>query len=148
MIYRYPVTLRRDADDGSYTVAFPDFPEAITYGATVDAALVAAIDALDEALASRVHGDEPVPPPSRIRKYAVEPTLLIAAKVALYETVAAAGIRKTWLARRLDVNENEVRRMLDPYHATKLSRIERALALLGKRLSVTVVDAPAGKPAP
>ena len=147
MIYRYPVTLKHDAQDGAYTATFPDFPEAITYGVSVDAALIAAIDALDEALASRVHGDEAIPPPSRIRKYAVEPSLLIAAKVALYETVAAAGIRKTWLARRLDVNENEVRRMLDPYHATKLSRIERALALLGKRLSITVVDVPAGKPA-
>lgn len=147
MIYRYPVTLKRDADDGAYTATFPDFPEAITYGESVEAALIAAIDALDEALASRVHGDEAIPPPSRIRKYAVEPSLLIAAKVALYETVAAAGIRKTWLARRLDVNENEVRRMLDPYHATKLSRIEHALALLGKRLSITIVDAPAGKSA-
>lgn len=144
MIYRYPVTLRHEAGDDAWTATFPDFPEAITYGESVDAALIAAIDALDEALASRVHGDETIPPPSRIRKYAVEPSLLIAAKVALYETVAAAGIRKTWLARRLDVNENEVRRMLDPYHATKLSRIERALALLGKRLSVSVVDAPSG----
>jgi hypothetical protein len=34
--------------------------------------------------------------------------------------------------------EGEVRRMLDPRHATKIGRLEEALATLGKRLVVEV----------
>ena len=45
------------------------------------------------------------------------------------------------LARELDVAESEVRRMLNPDHATKAATIDRALRRLGKRLSVTIDDA-------
>ena len=45
------------------------------------------------------------------------------------------------LARDLDVAESEVRRMLNPDHATKSAAIDRALRRLGKRVSVTVGEA-------
>ena len=45
------------------------------------------------------------------------------------------------LARELDVAENEVRRMLNPNHATTAATIDRALRRLGKRLSVTIDEA-------
>ena len=45
------------------------------------------------------------------------------------------------LARELDVAESEVRRMLNPDHATKAATIDRALRRLGKRLTVTVGEA-------
>lgn len=140
MAYRYPVVLKREQGDNAYTVTFPDFPEGITFGDTVGSALFAAVDCLDEVLASRVHGNEKIPVPSKIRKYAVEPSIFVAAKVALFEAFGAAGMKKGALARLLDLNETEVRRMLDPYHPTKLSRIERALAALGKRISIEVSD--------
>jgi hypothetical protein len=44
--------------------------------------------------------------------------------------------------------EKEVRRMLDPRYATKIPALNRALATLGKRLEVTVVDAPVVADAP
>ena len=45
------------------------------------------------------------------------------------------GIGNSELARRLDVNERVVRRMLDPGHETKAENIQAALAVLGKRLT-------------
>ncbi|MDX2153116.1 MAG: hypothetical protein SFV54_20395 [Bryobacteraceae bacterium] len=45
------------------------------------------------------------------------------------------------LARRLGRHERVVGRMLDPEHATKAERIEAALAVLGKQLTVEVRDA-------
>jgi hypothetical protein len=38
------------------------------------------------------------------------------------------------------VRETIVRRMLDPDTATKTTRIEKALSLVGKRLLITVED--------
>ena len=56
--------------------------------------------------------------------------------VALYLALRDAGITKTQLARRLGVNEKEVRRMLNPRHPTKLPWIEQEFAVLGRCLVV------------
>ena len=42
-------------------------------------------------------------------------------------------------ARRLGLDEKEARRMLDPRHGTKVSTLERALHLLGKRVELVVI---------
>jgi len=139
MKYRYPVTLTRDAE-GGFTVTFPNFPEGTTQGDTEEEALVEARDCLDEVLASRVNEQEAIPQPSRISKFSVEPTAQIAAKVALYEAFKESGINQSAFARRLEVAETEIRRMLDPHHPTKLPRIEDALAVLGKKIRIEVVS--------
>ena len=56
----------------------------------------------------------------------------------LLPAMREAGITKKELAGRLGVDEKEVRRMLNPRHPTKLPRIEEALALLGRRLVVSL----------
>ena len=38
----------------------------------------------------------------------------------------------------LGIQESEVRRMLDPRHATQIGRLEEALTQFGKRLVITV----------
>ena len=45
------------------------------------------------------------------------------------------------LAARLHCDEKEVRRLLDPRHASKMSRLESALAALGQQLVVSVQTA-------
>jgi hypothetical protein len=45
------------------------------------------------------------------------------------------------LARRLGLHERVVLRMLDPEHATKAEKIQAALAVLGKHMTVEVRDA-------
>lgn len=140
MNYRYPVTLKRDAD-GGFTVMFPDFPEGITQGDNEEEALAEARDCLDEVLAGRVNDQEDIPNPSRISKFSVEPTAQIAAKVALYEAFVESGINRSAFARKLEIAETEVRRMLDPHHPTKLPRIEDALLALGKKIRIEVINA-------
>lgn len=138
MNYRYPVTLKRDAE-GGFTVTFPDFSEGVTQGDTEEEALAEARDCLDEVLAGRVNDQGDIPTPSRISKFSVEPTAQIAAKVALYAAFRESGINQSAFARKLSVAETEVRRMLDPHHPTKLPRIEDALSVLGKKLRIEVI---------
>lgn len=57
-------------------------------------------------------------------------------KAALYVAMQEAGISKVQLAKRLGVDEKEVRRLLDPHYGSKLPRIAQAIALLGKRLVI------------
>jgi len=67
----------------------------------------------------------------------------VAAKLAVLESFAAAGITKSELARRIGKDEKEVRRILDPKHPTKLPALTAALRALGKRLVVGVAEAEA-----
>jgi len=45
------------------------------------------------------------------------------------------------LAKRLGCDEKDVRRMLDPRHSSRITALQRALAVLGKKIVVTVGDA-------
>jgi antitoxin HicB len=63
---------------------------------------------------------------------------VIGAKAALYTAMRAQGLSNSALARTLDCAEGGVRRMLDPRHATIISRLEEVLAVLSKRLVVEV----------
>ena len=140
--YNYPVEVERD-EDGRYVVAFPDFGWGATDGATLDEALAEARDLLRELIAAtmREGGDLPKPSRSTKRRPLVVPPVPIALKAALYEAFRKAGVSQRRLARDLDIAESEVRRMLNPDHATKAATIDRALRRLGKRVSVTVGEA-------
>ena len=140
--YNYPTKVERDLD-GRYVVTFPDFGWGATDGATLDDALAEARDLLREVIAATMREGKDLPEPSRAtkRRPLVVPPVTIALKAALYEAFRTAGMSQRRLARDLDVAESEVRRMLNPDHATKAVTIDRALRRLGKRVTVTVGEA-------
>jgi predicted RNase H-like HicB family nuclease len=59
-MYRYAVKLAPDPG-GGFVVTFPAFPEAVTEGESREAALGAAVDCLDEAIAARIVAKESLP---------------------------------------------------------------------------------------
>ena len=140
--YNYSAEVERD-EDGRQVVTFPDFGWGATDGATRDEALAEARDLLRELIAATMREGRDLPQPSRANqgRPIVVPPLPIALKAALYEAFRDAGMSQRRLARDLEVAESEVRRMLNPDHATKAATIERALRVLGKRVSVTVGEA-------
>jgi len=140
MQFNYPVTLTEDKEDGGYVVTFVDFPEAITQGENREDALKQAVDCLEETIANRIATKSTITKPSKGDKkhplIQVPPTM--ATKAALYLTAQESGLTKTGLARHLNCDEKEIRRLLDPYHSSKLSRIERILSKLGRHLVIGV----------
>jgi antitoxin HicB len=136
----YPATLTPDAQDGGFVVTFVDVPEAITQGDDVPEALHQAADCLEEALAGRIRRHDTIPEPSPVQagQYAVAVPAQTAAKAALYVALRQAQLTQVELAARLQCDEKEVRRLLDPRHASKLSRMAAALALLGQQLVIGV----------
>jgi antitoxin HicB len=139
MRYTYPVTLTIDETDGGFVVTFPDLPEAVTQGETEAEALSAAADCIEEAIAARIDDGLEIPEPSEILGPTVPLPLEMALKASLFLAVREAGVSKSDLARRLDVNEKEARRMLDPHHHTRLVALERALRAFGKVVELSVV---------
>lgn len=140
--FAYPMVVAQD-ESGFFLASFPDFPEAVTDARDLPTLLIEATDCLEEAVAARMAEGEPLPVPSetvhgQIHWLAIPAQT--AAKAALYVALRESGFSKSELARRLGCDEKQVRRMLDASHSTKLSRIEAALDVLGKRLVVHVED--------
>jgi antitoxin HicB len=137
---RYPVTLSKD-DNGTFLVRFADVPEAITYGDTKEEALAHAQDALLTAFDAYIKDRRDIPEPSGRGGASVEVPALEASKIALYRAMRERSINKSELARRLHWHLPQVDRVLDVRHGSQIDQIESALAAVGKRLVVNVIDA-------
>lgn len=138
---RYAVTITPDS--GAFVVTFPDVPEAITYGDTVEEALSRAPDALMTIFDAFMKDRRDIPAPTASTKdHAVELPSLETTKIELYRTMRAAGVGKAELAKRLNWHMPQVDRVLDVHHGSKLDQIEAAFEALGKRLSIIVQDGP------
>lgn len=137
--FAYAARLQAEPE-GRFTVTFPDVPEAITFGYDRESALANAVDALNTALAEYARRGVAVPRPSRPGRgqamIAADP--VIALKLALAQAMREQGTRKAALARRLGTDEKEVRRLLDPDHASKARRLAEALRALGHSVEVAV----------
>ena len=138
MRFIYPVDLSDDGA-GGFLAVVPDVTGCATDGATEHEALREIADAPDEAIAAAMIAKEDIPLPSAAKgRPTVTLGTLMAAKAALYITMRETGTNNTALAAKMGLAETEIRRMLDPRHATKIGRLEKALALLGRRISVVV----------
>lgn len=134
--FTYPVNLMPEPGDDGFVVTFPDVPEAITQGDSLEDALANAADALEETIAARIRLKEELPRPSRPAKGG--PTvclpLQMAGKAALYSAIRDSGLTNTDVAAIVGCDEKEIRRLIDPRHPSKLPRIERVLRALGRQL--------------
>jgi antitoxin HicB len=135
----YPVKLELDTNE-TYLVTFPDIPEAAAVGDDEDEALLNALDALESAIEIYFDEKREVPLPSKPKKGQPVVTLpaLVVSKVLLANEMIRQGIRKSELARRLDVHMPQIDRLLDPRHSSKLDAIEAAFSKIGKRLEISV----------
>lgn len=130
----YPVNLRKD---GKFILAtFPDIPEAITQGKDRAEALAMAREALEVSMDFYFEDQRPVPMPSKPKRgqAIVELPLSVAAKVLLLNEMLRQKVRPIDLARLIGTTKQEVNRLTDLKHATKIDRIDAALRALGKRL--------------
>jgi antitoxin HicB len=138
--FTYSVILTPDKKDGGFVVSCRDLPEAVTQGESIAEALEEAAGALGAAVEMRIEDGLKVPLPSAKKRGEYLATLPVATamKAALYITMHEQGVSKADLARLLQLDEKEARRILNPKHATKVSTMERALHVLGKRVEVLV----------
>ncbi|MCE2424308.1 MAG: type II toxin-antitoxin system HicB family antitoxin [Pseudomonadales bacterium] len=136
MTIAYPIdsTRRRRGID----VTFPDLPEALAQCAAGEE-MDAAVACLVAALAGYVRERRAIPRPSNaLGRPLVPPPLLVAAKVALYQEMHRRKLSNVALAKQLGTVEGSVRRLVDLHHRSHVDQVEGALALLGKRLFVSV----------
>ena len=119
-------------------IVFPDFPDGAAEcaeGEEQEGARALLVDVLEQYIRDK----RTIPRPSRKPGcQRIEPPLLVAAKVALYQAMKEHELSNVAMARELGTVEGTVRRLLDLRHRSHIDQVEAALAALGKRLVATV----------
>lgn len=136
---RYPVNIEISGD--SLFVSFPDIPEALTQGETLEESLEMAKDALETALEFYFDDERKVPFPSTLKEgqYFVELQPSLWAKVLLLNEMVSQKVRPVDLARILNIRPQEVTRLMKLKHPTKIDTLSNAFNAMGKRLDISVV---------
>ena len=140
-MFNYPVTLTHDAADGGFVVTFLDIPEAISQGETVAEAMKAARAALETALDFYSDDKRAVPAPSKAAagQAVIGLNASLSAKVLLLNEMIYQNIRPAELARRLGTRPQDVNRLTNLRHTTRIDSIAAALEAMGKHLEIRVV---------
>lgn len=135
----YPVTLTPDTD--GFCVTFRDIPEAISQGDTMDEALEMAQDALMVAMEFYFEDNRAVPMPSQAQdgEHLVSLPPSVWAKVLLLNEMLCQNVSQAELAKRMGIIPQQVTRIVDLSHTTKIDTLANAFAKLGKQLQVGLV---------
>lgn len=135
----YPANIARDGD--GFLVTFADIPEAITFGSTSEEAISMAIDSLTTAMEFYFEDRRVVPKPSspKLGQVLIDLPLSVSAKVLLLNEMIAQGKRPIELARQMHVRPQEVTRLLDLHHPTKIDTVSAALLSLGRKLNLALI---------
>lgn len=135
---RYPAFL--EPEDGGFNVTFRDIPEALTCGDSREDALEMAAGALLTAMEFYFEDRRPVPIPSAPQEGEVLIPLpaSVWAKVLLLNEMLAQRVTPAELARRLNTRRQDIARIINLGHATKIDTIEAALRTLGRDLELSI----------
>ena len=130
MRHAYPCDMVPDVEDeGWFVVTFPDIPEAITCGKSVEESLFLAEDAIIAALSFYTGDWAPLPVPSPLSdgQVLIKIPPLQSAKLALYAEMREHGVSQSDLADMLGVGESDIRDLLDLDWDSTMAQVADAL---------------------
>ena len=138
-MFNYPAKFAPEAD-GGFVVTFRDIPEAISQGDSIDEAREAARDALITAMDFYFEDRRSVPQPSKARKgeELVGLPTSVATKVLLLNAMLEKNTRPVDLARAMNIKPQEVTRLVDLHHTTKIDTLAAAFKAMGRTMEVVV----------
>jgi antitoxin HicB len=137
---QYRIRLTKDTNH-TFLVTAPSVPPALTCGKTREEARAYAAEAIEAAFIGYMRSGQDIPPSDTGRGEMVTLPPITEAKLGLYMAMRAARVTKADLARRLDQHRQQVDRLLDINHASRIEQIDAALHTLGKKLSVQIHEA-------
>lgn len=137
-MYQYPLELHLEPT--GVWLSCPDVPEMNAAGDTLGEAFAEALNGLESALSLYVEQKRKIPAASAPSDPALVLHLpaLTVAKIMLWNAMLDEGVSRAELARRMGCTRQVVDRLVDFIHASKIEQVERALGLLGRRLSLVL----------
>ena len=143
MPYLYPCDFTPDTAEGNgFVVTFPDIGWGATGAATFKESIILAEDALVVALSTYIDRNEELPVPSPWAEgqelIGVQPA--IAAQLDLYTAMRQQNLTRADLARRLNLSQPAVQRLLTLNYRTPLTQIRRALDVLTQETAADIAE--------
>jgi antitoxin HicB len=137
---RYPMHLEA-AEEGGFIISFPDIPEAHSQAEDEVEAIRRGTDALETALELYLEDRRSIPAPSKPKRgqKMIELSASVSAKVLLLNEMIEQRVRPAELARRLQVTPQEVTRLIDLRHTSRIDGIALALKALGKTMEIRAI---------
>ncbi|WP_122423280.1 type II toxin-antitoxin system HicB family antitoxin [Pseudomonas viridiflava] len=137
-MYQYPLELHQEPT--GVWLSCPDIPEMNASGDTLDEALDEALNGMESALSLYVDQRRKIPQASAVAGSGpvVRLPALTVAKIMLWNSLLDEGVSRAELARRLGCTRQVVDRLVDFLHTSKIEQVERALAELGRRITLTI----------
>lgn len=129
-----------DLNDGCYVVTFRDIPEALTQGYSLDEAHEMAVDALVTAMEFYVKDNRTIPLPSHAQngEHLIALPITVTAKALLLNTMLEQHVSQSDLAKKLGKSRQEMQRIIDLNHSTKIDTIADVLKAMGKQPSFNI----------
>ncbi|WP_017191203.1 type II toxin-antitoxin system HicB family antitoxin [Vibrio harveyi] len=126
-------------EDGEFVVSFPDIPEAITSGDTIEEAKQEAINALVTAFEFYFEDQRAIPMPKEYEGLeCTEVPLSVWAKVLTLNTMLEQRISQADLARQMGTRKQEIQRIISLDHTTKIDTLHAAMSAMGKHFTLTI----------
>ena len=134
---QYPATFTKA--DGVIVVSFRDIPEALTQGKNDKHAVEMAEDALITAMSFYFEDNRNIPLPSKARAGEVMIHLPISAatKMLLLNTMLDLRVNQADLARLMKVSPQNITRIVDLNHSTKIDTMEKAFNAMDMDLIIS-----------
>ncbi|WP_414925745.1 hypothetical protein [Pseudomonas zeae] len=139
--FRYPMQLH--FEDSGVRLLCADIPEVNAFGANLKKVKAQGLESLKRALSLYVKQGRSIP---RARA-AHDPALVLQlpmmteAKILLWNTMCEEGVNRAELARRMGCTRVAASRLVDFLGVSKIGTVERALELLGRRLTLVLEGA-------
>lgn len=137
--FSYPFRLEPNGE-GGYMASFRDVPEALTEAQTIAELKDMALDALVTAIEFYIEDRRKLPEPSTPLDGEMVVTLppSVVSKVLLLNAMVDSRIRPSELAKLMGITRQEVNRIIDLHHTTKIDTVGKALQAMGKRLELSI----------
>lgn len=128
-------------ENGCYVVTFRDIPEALTQGYSIKEAAEMAEDALLTAMDFYFEDNRSIPMPSEPQEgeHLIALPMSVWSKVLLLNTMLDQRISQAELAKRLHKTRQEMQRIVNLEHSTKIDTVIDALKALGKEPRLSLV---------
>lgn len=139
MLYKFTM----EEDGNEWVVSFADVPEAVTR--VSDENLGAAVDRASDIFIATIkfYYEQkrliPLPSPLNEDDDFIAIPIGMAAKILLLNEILESGISQAELGRFLGIKRQNMQRVVDLKHPTKIETLEEAMMFLGKRFEVISV---------
>lgn len=135
---QYPAKIEADGD--GFMVSFRDIPEALTGADTQEEAQRLAADALLTAMDFYFEDGRAVPAASAPHRdeVLIDLPASVQAKILILNEMVKQHVTQAELARKMGTTKQEVTRIVNLHHSTRIDTLANALDALGRQLQITV----------